>query len=70
MAFFVYGGQVFEGSGGAFPVRGSTVVLAFENGRQIADPKGLRDSDALFFGDLVNQAAKKKDQMMSSGKSR
>ena len=67
---FVYAGQVFDDSCGALiPVSGSVAVLAFESGRQIAGPKGLKDSDARFFGDLADQAAKKKNQL-SSGNGR
>jgi hypothetical protein len=60
---FVYGGQVFGDSCGVAPVRNSVVVLVFENDRQITDLKGLRDSDLRVFGDLVNEAARKKSRV-------
>ena len=59
---FVFGGQVYQEESGAFPVRGSKVVLAFEGGRAITDAKGLRSSDFKVFGDLAAaEAAKKKN---------
>lgn len=59
---FVYGGQVFGDSCGVAPVRNSVVVLVLEDNRQITDPKGLRDSDLRVFGDLANEAAKRKQR--------
>lgn len=70
MAFVYGGGQLFEDSGGAFSVRGSTVVLVIESGQVITDPKGLVASDFKIYGDLAADLAKRKNKLVSAGVSR
>jgi hypothetical protein len=64
---FVIAGQIFEGESGAFPVRGSTAAVVFEDGRAITDAKGLRAFDFKVFGDLAAQSVKRKSRVSAGG---